>query len=53
MIKIISDLKPLLLSDLASFIVISGQKLYYKFIMSSVLDDSIMTSIFSKIYTYH
>lgn len=48
MIKIISDLKPLLLSDLASFIVISGQKLYYKFIMSSVLDDSIMTSIFSK-----
>lgn len=46
--NIISDLKPLLLSDLASFIVISGQKLYYKFINSSVLDDSIMTSIFSK-----
>jgi len=44
----ISDLKPLLLSNLASFIVISGQKLYYKFINSSVLDDSIMTSIFAK-----
>lgn len=48
MTNIISDLKPLLLSDLASFIVISGQKLYYKFINSSVLDDSIMTSIFAK-----
>lgn len=48
MANLISDLKPLLLSDLASFIVISGQKLYYKFINSSVLDDSIMTSIFSK-----
>lgn len=48
MASIISDLKPLLLSDLASFIVISGQKLYYKFINSSVLDDSIMTSIFAK-----
>ncbi|MBU5247081.1 AAA family ATPase [Bacillus halotolerans] len=48
MTSIISDLKPLLLSDLASFIVISGQKLYYKFINASVLDDSIMTSIFAK-----
>lgn len=48
MTNIISDLKPLLLSDLASFIVISGQKLYYKFINSNVLDDSIMTSIFTK-----
>ncbi|MCY9369965.1 ATP-binding protein [Bacillus haynesii] len=48
MANVISDLKPLLLSDLASFIVISGQKLYYKFINSSVLDDSIMTSIFAK-----
>nr|WP_284042500.1 P-loop NTPase fold protein [Bacillus altitudinis] len=48
MANLISDLKPLLLSDLASFIVISGQKLYYKFINSSLLDDSIMTSIFSK-----
>lgn len=46
--SIISDLKPLLLSNLASFIVISGQKLYYKFLNSSILDDSIMTSIFSK-----
>ena len=48
MIKIISDLKPLLLSDLASFFVIAGQRFYYKFLNSSTLDDSIMTSIFSK-----
>lgn len=47
-VSIIYDLKPLLLSNLASFIVISGQKLYYKFLSSSILDDSVMTSIFSK-----
>ena len=46
--RIISDLKPLLLSNLASFIIISGQKLYYKFIESNLLDDSLMASIFSK-----
>ncbi|EHK2337805.1 hypothetical protein KCK32_001420 [Clostridium perfringens] len=46
--QLIADLKPLLLSNLASFIIVSGQKLYYKFIDSSLLDDSIMTSIFSK-----
>ena len=46
--QLIADLKPLLLSNLASFIIVSGQKLYYKFIGSSLLDDSIMASIFSK-----
>lgn len=46
--KLISDFKPILLSGLASFIVISGQKLYYKFSNANILDDSIMASIFSK-----
>ncbi|MGV1063002.1 hypothetical protein ACQR2W_05320 [Clostridium perfringens] len=46
--QLIADLKPLLLSNLASFFIVSGQKLYYKFIGSSLLDDSIMASIFSK-----
>ncbi|SES13028.1 ATP-binding protein [Salipaludibacillus aurantiacus] len=45
---LISDFKPLLLSNLATFIVISGQKLYYKLLASNILDDSLMTSIFSK-----
>jgi hypothetical protein len=47
--KIISDLKPLLLSNLASFIIISGQKLYYKFTNSNIIDDSVLSSIFSKV----
>ena len=47
--KIISELKPLLLSDLASFIIVSGQKLYYKLSNSNIIDDSIMSSIFSKV----
>lgn len=46
--KIISEMKPLLLSGLASFILISGQKLYYKFIDANTIDDSIMSSIFTK-----
>lgn len=45
---LISDMKPLLLSNLASFIVISGQKMYYKLLSSSLIDDSLMASIFSK-----
>lgn len=48
MINLISDLKPLLLSDLASFIMISGQKMYYKLQSSNLLDDSLISSIFSK-----
>jgi len=46
--SLISDLKPMLLSNLATFIVISGQKLYYKLLTSNILDDSLMTSIFSR-----
>lgn len=48
MLNLISDLKPLLLSNLASFIVISGQKMYYKLQSSNLLDDSLLSSIFSK-----
>ncbi|MDH8678875.1 hypothetical protein QE109_11985 [Fusibacter bizertensis] len=45
---LVSDMKPLLLSNLASFIVISGQKMYYKLLLSDLLDDSLLSSIFSK-----
>lgn len=47
--RFISDLKPMMLSDLANFIIISGQKLYYKVNQSSSNDDSIYRSIFNDI----
>lgn len=47
--QMISELKPIMLSNLASFIIISGQKLYYKFANSKMVDDSIISSIFSKL----
>ncbi|WP_419742412.1 ATP-binding protein [Paraclostridium dentum] len=46
--KILSEFKPLLISDLATFIVISGQKLYYQLSNSSIIDDSLISNIFSK-----
>ncbi|MGC6585096.1 ATP-binding protein [Paenibacillus sp. Dod16] len=44
----ISELKPLLLSNLANFIIVSGQKLYYKFTDSNTVDDSVLSSLFTK-----
>ena len=46
--QLISELKPIMLSNLASFIIVSGQKLYYKFTNSNTIDDSVISSIFSK-----
>lgn len=46
--SLISELKPLMLSGLASFILISGQKLYYKYQASHIIDDAIISSVFSK-----
>lgn len=46
--KIISQIKPLLLSKLASFIIISGQGLYYELSRADAVDDSILSSIFTK-----
>ncbi|GAB1779563.1 hypothetical protein PMEGAS67_50400 [Priestia megaterium] len=45
--SLIGDLKSLMLSGLASFILVSGQDLYYKFNTSHVLDDALISSIFS------
>lgn len=47
-INLMSDLKPLILSNLASFIIVSGQKLYYKLLSSKLDDDSIMGSLFTR-----
>lgn len=46
--KVIHELKSLLLSGLANFIVISGQGLYYQLEKSYNLDDPIISSLFSK-----
>ncbi|RDE34152.1 ATP-binding protein [Parageobacillus thermoglucosidasius] len=45
---LIGELKPLMLSGLASFILVSGQNLYYKFHTAHILDDALIASIFSK-----
>ncbi|BDG48334.1 ATP-binding protein [Parageobacillus sp. KH3-4] len=46
--SLINELKPLMLSGLASFILISGQKLYYKYQASHTIDDAVISSVFSK-----
>ncbi|HSQ89942.1 hypothetical protein, partial [Romboutsia sp.] len=49
--KILSELKPLIFSDLATFIIICGQKLHYKYIESETLDDPFISSLFT--HTIH
>ena len=47
--SIISNLKPLMLSNTASFMIVSGQKLFYKYTSAKVIDDSLISSFFSKL----
>lgn len=46
--KLVSNLKLLMHSSLASFIIVSGQKLYYKLIKSDIEDDPVLHGIFNK-----
>ncbi|MGG0847888.1 P-loop NTPase fold protein [Peribacillus simplex] len=46
--SLISDLKPLLLSGQASYLLVTGQDLYYDYENGQYRDDSIITSIISK-----
>ncbi len=46
--KIIKDLKRLLLSGYANFFVVAGQGLYYQLEKSNLLDDPVLSSLFSK-----
>lgn len=48
--NIITDLKPLMLSGSASFILVAGQHLYYKYYHSHTIDDSLLSSLFSKLH---
>lgn len=47
--KLISDLKPLILSGFGTFILVSGQSLYYKYHTAQVKDDNIVASMFSRV----
>lgn len=45
--KLITQLKPLMLSGMASFIIVSGQKLYYKYLNENTAEDSLIFNIFT------
>jgi len=45
---VIDDLKPLLLSGYASFMVVAGQSLYYELEKSTYMDDLVISTLFSK-----
>lgn len=44
----ISDLKPLMLSGKSNFILIFGQKTLYKYLMSDITDNGMLSSVFSR-----
>jgi AAA ATPase-like protein len=48
--NLINELKPIMLSGLASFIVVAGQNLFYNYYSSQTQDDGILSSLFSKIH---
>lgn len=45
---VINELKPIMLSGLCNFIIIAGQKTYYNFSKAQYIDDSIISTLFSK-----
>lgn len=47
--KLLREMKSLLVSGKASFIVVAGQQLFYEYYNSKGIDDAIISSIFSKI----
>ena len=48
--NLINELKPLMLSGYASFIVVAGQNLYYNYYYSQRKDDTPLASLFSKVH---
>jgi len=46
--KLLNEMKPYLVSGAASFIVVAGQDLYYKYTLSKSQDDALLSSMFSK-----
>jgi len=48
--SLINELKPIMLSGLAFFIVVSGQSLFYNYFVSKTKDDGALSSLFSKVH---
>lgn len=48
-LSLINELKPLMLSGLCNFIIIAGQQFFYQVKKSQILDDSSLSSLFSKV----
>jgi hypothetical protein len=46
--NLLNEMKPYLVSGLSGFIVVAGQKLYYKYSSSKRIDDALLSSMFSK-----
>jgi len=46
--KLATDIKPYMLSGHAKFIVVSGQKLFFRYKRANTEDDAVLASIFSK-----
>lgn len=46
---LINQLKPLMLSGIVNFILVSGQGLYYQLLKCATADDSVISGIFSKL----
>jgi DNA polymerase III delta prime subunit len=47
-LSLISDLKPLMLLGKSNYMLIFGQKMLYKYLMADVLDNNILSSIFTR-----
>jgi GTP-binding protein EngB required for normal cell division len=47
--SLINEMKPYLVSGYASFIVVSGQQLFYRYFMGQNKDDSVLSTLFSKV----
>ena len=46
--KLLNEMKPYLVSGMASFIVVAGQNLFYKYAKSKLEDDALLSSLFAK-----
>lgn len=47
-IKILDDIKPLLLSGFANFFIVAGQDLYYEYERSKLKDNEVISTLFSR-----
>jgi hypothetical protein len=48
--SLINEMKPYLVCGYAKFIVIGGQNLYYKYKQDDSIDDSVLSSLFARVY---